>query len=87
MGKWMSDHLMWSKPWYQSRGVWGAILGAAGTVYGLYGSTLPCGGMQDFINYASAGVTLYGAYLAFVGRRTASQPIHFFWRYQKMVPE
>lgn len=73
---------VWSKPWYRSRGVWGAILGAVGTCYGLWAGLLPCGSLQTLHNYASAGVTLYGAYLAFVGRRTASQPIHFLWRYE-----
>lgn len=72
--------IVWSKPWYRSRGVWGAILGAVGTGYGLWANLLPCGPLQMAHNYASAAVTLYGAYLAFVGRRTASQPIHIFWR-------
>lgn len=79
--------LVWSKPWYRSRGVWGAILGAAGTVYGLWGATLPCGSVQTFHNYLSSAVTLYAAYLAFVGRRTASQPIHFLWRHQVDVSD
>lgn len=70
----------WSKPWYSSRGIWGAILGAAGTIYGLWATALPCGMEQTFHNYASAAVTMYAAYLAFVGRKTASQPIHFLWR-------
>jgi hypothetical protein len=79
--------LVWSKPWYRSRGVWGAILGAAGTGYGLWAGLLPCGTLQTFHNYASAAVTLYGAYLAFVGRRSASQPIHILWRQQVEVPD
>lgn len=79
--------LVWSKPWYRSRGVWGALLGAGGTIYGLWGATLPCGTAQTFHNYASAAITLYAAYLAFVGRRTASQPIHFLWRHQVEVPD
>ena len=83
----MSTKLVWTKPWYRSRGVWGAILAAAGTIYGLYATALPCSGWQAFHNYAAAAVTLYGAYLAFVGRRTASQPIHIFWRYQKEVAD
>jgi hypothetical protein len=70
----------WSKPWYRSRGIWGAILGAAGTIYGLWATVLPCGTEQTLHNYGSAAVTMYGAYLAFVGRKTASQPVHFFWR-------
>jgi hypothetical protein len=76
------DDTGWSKPWYRSRGVWGAILGAVGTVYGLWAGLLPCGFWQSVHNYASAAVTLYGALLAFVGRRSASQPIHFLWRYR-----
>jgi len=83
----MSTKLVWTKPWYRSRGVWGSILAAAGTAYGLYATALPCGPLQTLHNYASAGITLYGAYLAFVGRRTASHPIHFFWRYQKEVED
>jgi hypothetical protein len=77
--------IVWSKPWYRSRGIWGALLGGAGTVYGLWAGILPCGVWQTTHNYASAAVTLYGAYLAFVGRRTAAQPIHFFWRRQVEV--
>lgn len=76
------EQVHWSKPWYRSRGVWGAILGATGTVYGLWAGLLPCGTLQTFHNFASAAVTLYGALLAFVGRRTASQPIHIFWKYR-----
>ncbi len=83
----MSTKLVWTKAWYRSRGVWGSILAAAGTIYGLYATALPCGALQTFHNYTSAAITLYGAYLAFVGRRTASQPIHIFWRYQKEVPD
>lgn len=83
----MSTKLVWTKAWYRSRGVWGAILAATGTIYGLYATTLPCGAWQAFHNYAAAAVTLYGAYLAFVGRRTASQPIHIFRRYQKEVAD
>ncbi len=75
-------HLVWTKPWYRSRGVWGSILAFVGTFYGLYTTVLPCGPWQTFHNYASAAVTLYGAYLAFVGRASASQTIHFFWRTQ-----
>jgi hypothetical protein len=78
---------VWSKPWYRSRGVWGAILGASGTIYGLWATLLPCGDIQTLHNYASSAVTLYGSYLAFVGRRTASQPIHFFWRRQVEIPD
>ena len=73
-------HVRWSKPWYRSRGIWGAILGAAGTIYGLWATVLPCGPEQMVHNYASAAVTMYAAYLAFVGRKTASQPVHFLWR-------
>jgi len=72
--------IVWSKPWYRSRGIWGAILGATGTVYGLWATALPCGPEQTAHNYLSAAVTMWGAYLAFVGRRDASQPIHIFWR-------
>jgi hypothetical protein len=79
--------LVWTKPWYRSRGVWGAIFATAGTIYGLYATALPCGVWQTFHGYASAVATLYGAYLAFVGRRTASQPIHIFWPSQKEVPD
>lgn len=67
--------------------MWGALLAAAGTIYGLYATVSPCGEWQTVHNYASAGVALYGSYLAFIGRRTASQPIHIFWRYQKEVPD
>lgn len=74
--------LVWSKPWYRSRGIWGAILGAAGTGYGLWAGLLPCGALQSFHSYTSAAVTLYGAYLSFVGRRAASHPIHILWRRQ-----
>jgi hypothetical protein len=81
----VTTSLVWSKPWYRSRGVWGSIFAAAGTAYGLYANVLPCGPLQMFHNYASAAVTLYGAWLAFIGRKTASHPIHFFWRYQKEV--
>jgi hypothetical protein len=81
----MGTKIVWTKPWHQSRGVWGAILGAAGTAYGLWAATMPCGFWQDFHNYASAAMTLGGAYLAFIGRRHAHQPIHFFWRHQKEV--
>ncbi|NOT42657.1 MAG: hypothetical protein HOP13_19445 [Alphaproteobacteria bacterium] len=73
-------HMTYSKPWYRSRGIWGAILGAAGTIYGLWAAALPCGPEQTLHNYASAAITMYGAYLAFVGRKTAAQPVHFFWR-------
>jgi len=79
--------VVWSKPWYRSRGIWGAILGGAGTAYGLWAGILPCGSWQTIHNYASAAVTMYGAYLAFVGRRTASQPIHIFWRHQVHLPD
>jgi hypothetical protein len=72
--------VVWSKAWYRSRGIWGAILGAGGTLYGLWATVLPCGPWQTGHNYASAAITLYAAYLAFVGRRSASQPVHFFWR-------
>lgn len=72
--------IVWSKPWYRSRGIWGALLGVAGTAYGLWATVLPCGFEQTAHNYASAAVTLYAAYLAFVGRRSASQPVHVFWR-------
>jgi hypothetical protein len=78
---------VWSKAWYRSRGIWGAILGGAGTIYGLWSGLLPCGTWQSVHNYTSAAVTLYGAYLAFVGRRTASQPIHIFWKHQVEVPD
>jgi len=74
-----------TKPWYRSRGIWGAILGTLGTAYGLWATVLPCGMWQSVHNYGSAAVTLYGAYLVFAGRRTASQPIHIFWRYQVEV--
>ena len=76
------DHSGWSKPWYCSRGVWGAILGTAGTLYGLWAGLLPCGLWQSVHNYASAAISLYGALLAFVGRASANQPIHFLWRYR-----
>ena len=79
--------LVWTKPWYRSRGIWGSILAAGGTLYGLYATALPCGDWQTIHNYASSAVALYGAYLAFVGRRTASQPIHIFWRNQREVPD
>jgi hypothetical protein len=79
--------MVWSKPWYRSRGIWGAIIGAAGTGHGLWAGILPCGAWQTFHNYSAAALTLYGAYLAFVGRRTASQPIHIFWRRQVELPE
>ena len=79
--------IVWSKPWYRSRGIWGAILGAAGTAYGLWATVLPCGIEQTAHNYLSAAVTLWGAYLAFVGRRGASQPIHIFWRRQVEVDD
>lgn len=81
----MATEMVWSKPWYNSRGVWGSILAFAGTGYGLWASTLACGPAQTFHNYASVAVALIGSYYAFVGRRTASQPIHFLWRYQKEV--
>lgn len=57
-------------------------MGFAGTIYGLWAAALPCGSEQMLHNYASAAVTIYGAYLAFVGRKTASQPVHFLWRHQ-----
>jgi hypothetical protein len=38
-------------------------------------------------NYLSAAVTFYGAYLAFVGRTSASQPVHIFWRRKVEVPD
>jgi hypothetical protein len=79
--------IVWSKAWYRSRGIWGAILGASGTLYGLWATALPCGFEQTAHNYASAAITLYAAYLAFVGRRTASQPVHFLWRRQVEVPD
>ncbi len=78
---------VWSKPWYRSRGIWGAILGAGGTIYGLWATVLPCGQEQTIHNFASAAVTMYGAYLAFVGRTSASQPIHIFWRRRVEVPD
>jgi hypothetical protein len=65
--------------------VWGAILGAVATGYGLWANLLPCGTWQSVHNYGSSALTLYGAYLAFAGRRTASQPIHIFWRRQIVV--
>lgn len=79
--------LVWTKPWYRSRGIWGALLGASGTIYGLWAAILPCGPVQMLHNYASAIITLYGAYLGFVGRRTASQPVHFLWRAQVEVDD
>jgi hypothetical protein len=81
----METRHVWTKPWHQSRGIWGAILGGAATAWGLWAATLPCGFWQDFHNYASAALTLYAAYLAFMGRRHAHQPIHFFRRHQKEV--
>ena len=81
----MTTSIVWSKPWYRSRGVWGSIFAAAGTIYGFWATALPCGPAQLFHGYASAAITLYGAWLSFVGRRTASQPIHFLWRYEKEV--
>lgn len=81
----MTVKVVWSKPWYRSRGVWGALLGASATIYGLYATALPCGVVQDVHNYAAGALALYGSYLAFMGRRTASQPIHIFWPYQKEV--
>jgi hypothetical protein len=81
----VTTSFVWSKPWYRSRGVWGSIFAAAGTAYSLYPTVLPCGVWHTVHTYAGAAVTLYGAYLAFVGRKTASQPIHFLWRYEKEV--
>jgi hypothetical protein len=77
----------WSKPWYRSRGIWGAFFGFVGTIYGLWATVLPCGSEQMLHNYLSAAVTFYGAYLAFVGRTSASQPVHIFWRRKVEVPD
>jgi hypothetical protein len=81
----VTTRLVWSKPWYRSRGVWGSIFATIGTVYGLWATALPCGPIQTAHGYASAAVALYGSYLAFIGRKTASHPIHFLSQRRSMI--
>lgn len=78
----MAGEIVYSKAWYRSRGVWGSLLAAAGTGYGFWALALPCGFWESFHGYASSALALLGSLLSFIGRTSASQPIHFFWRYK-----
>lgn len=78
---------VWTKPWYRSRGIWGSLLAGFATLYGLWTVTLPCGVYEHVHEVLSSGLGLFGAYLAFVGRKTAQQPIHFLWPVRREIAD
>ena len=72
-----------SKPWWKSRGVWGALTAVLTStvtlvVYGLAASgVIPT---PMLVVVSTAAVTLAGSLLALVGRILADQPIKRKWQ-------
>lgn len=82
-----------SKPWYESIGIWGAIIGVLGTVLSFFNIILPEGTTEqvagaavqivtgwtakDYGSLLTGVMTLVGLVVSVVGRKQADQPVHF----------
>lgn len=70
--------LMDSKPWYQSKGIWAAIIAAISGLLGLIGHQIDPGTQQILVNDISAAaqaVSIVSSILAAVFRKTATTTI------------
>jgi hypothetical protein len=86
-----------SKPWYESIGIWGAIIGVIGTVLSFFNVVLPEGSTdqaagavtqivaawsaKDYGSLLTGLMTLIGLIVSIVGRKQADQPVHFLKPY------
>lgn len=86
-----------SKPWYESIGIWGAVIGAIGTALSFFNIVLPEGAAEQAANAAvqvaigwtskdygsllTGVMTLVGLVVSIVGRKQADQPVHFWQPY------
>lgn len=86
-----------SKPWYESIGIWGAIIGVLGTILSFFNIVLPDGTAEqaasaavqvvagwtskDYGSMLTGIMTLVGLVVSIVGRKQADQPVHFWQPY------
>ena len=82
-----------SKPWYESIGIWGAVIGVLGTILSFFNVILPDGTSdqaatavtqivtawtaKDYGSLLTGIMTLVGLVVSIVGRKQADQPVHF----------
>ena len=64
-----------TKPWYQSKGVWGGIVAALAGLGGLFGFTVPEGEMPAITDALVGLAAAVGGLLAVYGRIAASSRI------------
>lgn len=67
---------METKPWYQSKTVWGSVLAVAAALSGpLFGTHLDAGMQGDLADWLASAGAVIGAGLALYGRLTAKHVI------------
>lgn len=86
-----------SKPWYESIGIWGAIVGILGTILSFFNITIAPdvqSSIVDGVTQVATGIAakdygailtgvmaLVGSIVSVVGRKQADQPVHFWQPY------
>ena len=64
-----------TKPWWQSKGVWGGLVAAAAGLAGLLGFHIPEGEIQTLTDAVLSGVTAVAGAFAVYGRVVAGSKI------------
>ena len=64
-----------SKPWFQSKGVWGGVIALLAGVAGLFGFHLDAALQGDVIDWLAAAGGVAGAALAIYGRIKATSRV------------